>query len=321
MNPDTTPVITFVGASGTGKTTFLEKLIPLLKGRGLRLAVLKHDAHHFEMDKPGKDTYRFTAAGADAVTISNREKFALIEQPEGELSLRDIIARLPPVDLVLTEGYKQSANPKIEIHRAVLNRPLLAMPEQVLCVMTDEPLDTPSPQLPLEDVEGCVRVILRYLREFRRPDAGETQRESMEPLLISACLLGVNCKYSGGNNLCPGAEALAGRYHLIPVCPEQLGGLPTPRPSAEIREDRVVNNRGEDVTEAFCRGAAEALALAEQFGCKRAVLKARSPSCGAGEIYDGTFSGTVASGDGMTARLLRERGLRLYTEEELEKLV
>lgn len=75
MNPDLVPIITFVGKSGTGKTTLLEQLIPMLKARGLRLAVLKHDAHHFEMDKPGKDTYRFTAAGADVVTISNAEKF------------------------------------------------------------------------------------------------------------------------------------------------------------------------------------------------------------------------------------------------------
>ena len=92
MNPDLVPIITFVGKSGTGKTTLLEQLIPMLKARGLRLAVLKHDAHHFEMDKPGKDTYRFTAAGADVVTISNAEKFAMIEQPEQELSLRDIIS-------------------------------------------------------------------------------------------------------------------------------------------------------------------------------------------------------------------------------------
>lgn len=132
MNPDLVPIITFVGKSGTGKTTLLEQLIPMLKARGLRLAVLKHDAHHFEMDKPGKDTYRFTAAGADVVTISNAEKFAMIEQPPEELSLRDIISRLPQVDLVLTEGYKKSRYPKIEIHRAELHRPLLADPNELL---------------------------------------------------------------------------------------------------------------------------------------------------------------------------------------------
>lgn len=168
MNPETTPIITFVGKSGTGKTTLLEQLIPILKARGLRLAVLKHDAHHFEMDKPGKDTYRFTAAGADVVTISNPEKFALIERPQSELTVADIVSRLPTVDLVLTEGYKHSRYPKIEIHRAVLNRPLLTPAAQLLAVMTDEPLDVSAPQLPLEDLSGCAEIILAYLKNFRQ---------------------------------------------------------------------------------------------------------------------------------------------------------
>ena len=166
MNPDRVPIITFVGKSGTGKTTLLEQLIPMLKARGLRLAVLKHDAHHFEMDKPGKDTYRFTAAGADVVTISNAQKFAMIEQPPEELSLRDIISRLPQVDLVLTEGYKKSRYPKIEIHRAELHRPLLADPNELLAILTDEPVDSPAPQLDLSDLNGCVQVILQYCRDF-----------------------------------------------------------------------------------------------------------------------------------------------------------
>ena len=168
MNPETTPIITFVGKSGTGKTTLLEQLIPILKARGLRLAVLKHDAHHFEMDRPGKDTYRFTAAGADVVTISNSEKFALIERPQAELTVADIVSRLPAVDLVLTEGYKHSRYPKIEIHRAVLNRPLLTPEAQLLAVMTDEPLDVSAPQLPLEDLSGCAEIILTYLENFRQ---------------------------------------------------------------------------------------------------------------------------------------------------------
>ena len=166
MNPETTPIITFVGKSGTGKTTFLEQLIPVLKGRGLRLAVLKHDAHNFEMDKPGKDTYRFTAAGADVVTISNAEKFAMIERPQTELSVADIVARLPQMDIVLTEGYKKSHYPKIEIHRAELNRPLIAAPEELLAIMTDERVDSPALQLDLSDIEGCADVVEAYLRTF-----------------------------------------------------------------------------------------------------------------------------------------------------------
>ena len=159
------PIITFVGLSGTGKTTFLEKLIPVLKARGLRLALIKHDAHHFEMDRPGKDTWRFTRAGADVVAISSREQFAMIERPPEELRLRDILARLPEVDLVLTEGYKKNDCPKIEIHRAELNRPLLSPPEELLAVVTDEPLDVEVPQLDLEDPAGCADLILRYLGE------------------------------------------------------------------------------------------------------------------------------------------------------------
>ncbi len=104
------------------------------------------------MDKPGKDTYRFTAAGADAVTISNAKKFAMITQPAQELSLCDIISHLPAVDIVLTEGYKKSNYPKIEIHRAELNAPLLASEDQLLAIMTDEPLSTAVRQIPLEDI-------------------------------------------------------------------------------------------------------------------------------------------------------------------------
>ena len=166
MNPDTSPVVTFVGSSGTGKTTYLARLIPELKGRGLRLAVLKHDVHHFEMDHPGKDTYRFTAAGADVVTIANREKFALLQRTDRELSLEEIISRLPPVDLILVEGYKHNPYPKIEIHRAALGRPLIAPPEELLAIVTDEPVDSPAPQLDLTDLTGCADLLMRHLSRF-----------------------------------------------------------------------------------------------------------------------------------------------------------
>ena len=161
MDPVTAKIITFVGLSGTGKTTFIEKLIPEIKSRGLRLAVLKHDAHHFEMDKPGKDTYRFTAAGADVVTISNGEKFAMVERRQQELSLEEIISRLPETDLVLVEGYKKNACPKIEIHRKELGRPLISAPKELLAVVTDEKLDVPVPQFDLDDVAGVCDLILK----------------------------------------------------------------------------------------------------------------------------------------------------------------
>lgn len=138
-------------------------------------------------------------------------------------------------------------------------------------------------------------------------------------ILVSACLLGANCKYSGGNNLCPGLEKLKDQFHLIPVCPEQLGGLPTPRPPAECRGDQVVNNAELDVTVQFQRGAEEALKIGTFFGCTGAILKANSPSCGFGQIYDGTFTGTKIPGNGITAQLLRDHGYRIFTEENLPK--
>ena len=142
----------------------------------------------------------------------------------------------------------------------------------------------------------------------------------MKPILVSACLLGAACKYSGGDNFCPKVAALVKDYQLVPVCPEQLGGLPTPRTPAERQGDRVIAKDGRDVTDAYSRGAQEAWKLAKLFGCGTAILKARSPSCGARGIYDGTFTGTVVPGSGVTAELLRDAGIRVLTEDELEQL-
>lgn len=142
----------------------------------------------------------------------------------------------------------------------------------------------------------------------------------MNTYLVSACLLGINCKYSGGNNRCTQVLALTERAWLVPVCPEQLGGLPTPRPAAECQGSSVYNREGRDVTREFQRGAEAALAFSRLFHCEGAILKARSPSCGVGAIYDGTFTGTVIPGDGVTARFLREAGVPLYTEDSLPEL-
>ncbi len=163
-NLNATPIITFVGKSGTGKTTFIEKLIPELKGRGIRLGVIKHDVHGFEMDREGKDTWRFTNAGADIVAIASGEKFAMVEHLQEELSLQAVAARMPECDLIITEGYKKSQNMKIEIHRRELNRPLLSSPEELLCVITDEKLDIPLLQLALDDVSGCADIITDYMK-------------------------------------------------------------------------------------------------------------------------------------------------------------
>lgn len=139
-------------------------------------------------------------------------------------------------------------------------------------------------------------------------------------ILISACLLGVCCRYDGASKPHPLAGELAKRHTLVPVCPEQLGGLATPRPPAERRGEHVVTREG-DVTEPYRRGAGEALQLCRLLGCEAAVLKERSPSCGRGEIYDGTFTGTLTAGDGVTAALLRDHGVPVYGESQIRKLL
>ena len=139
-------------------------------------------------------------------------------------------------------------------------------------------------------------------------------------ILISACLLGCRCRYDGGSKMHPAAAALAERHELVPVCPEQLGGLPTPRPPAERVGDRVLTAAGGDVTEQYRRGAEEALRLCRVTGCEAAVLKERSPSCGCGAVYDGTFSGVLTAGDGVTAALLKEAGIPVYGEDAAEAL-
>lgn len=136
-------------------------------------------------------------------------------------------------------------------------------------------------------------------------------------ILVSACLLGVGCRYDGQSRPSPAVLSLLSRHTLIPVCPEVLGGLPTPRPPAEQQGDRVVNRLGQDVTDAYRRGAEQTLLLARLYDAKVAILKAKSPSCGKGLIYDGSFSGHLVSGDGISAALLRASGLRVLSEQEL----
>lgn len=140
-------------------------------------------------------------------------------------------------------------------------------------------------------------------------------------LLISACLLGCCCRYDGASKPHPLVEALARHHTLVPVCPEQLGGLSTPRPPAERQGHRVVTREGGNVTEQYRRGAEEALRLCRLLGCEAAVLKERSPSCGHGSIYDGTFSGTLHAGDGVTAELLMAAGIPVFGESKLESFL
>ncbi|HNU23389.1 hypothetical protein V511_14275 [Mesotoga sp. Brook.08.YT.4.2.5.1] len=145
----------------------------------------------------------------------------------------------------------------------------------------------------------------------------------MTKILVSACLIGVNCTYRGDNNLSFKLLELVDRFVFLPVCPEQLGGLPTPRPRAEVTTSKdwlaskiVLDQFGNDVTSNYEKGAEEVLKIAKLSGSSIAVLKSRSPSCGCRGIYDGTFSGVMIDGMGITAELLMKNGIEVYSEEE-----
>jgi uncharacterized protein YbbK (DUF523 family) len=130
-------------------------------------------------------------------------------------------------------------------------------------------------------------------------------------VLVSACLLGLACRYDGGAATDETVTELTGEHTLVPFCPEIYGGLPTPREPAEIRGGRVVTRSGADVTEAYEKGAREALRVARTLGCECALLQDRSPSCGCGIIHDGSFTGALVPGDGVTAKLLGANGVRV----------
>ena len=155
---------------------------------------------------------------------------------------------------------------------------------------------------------------------------------SVENILISACLMGVHCRYDGKCQDIPvfaeKLPQLMERYNLIPVCPEVFGGMTTPRLPSEIvnskgqEKMKVVNKAGEDVSEHFERGAREALHMAKLYNCKYAILKQRSPSCGSGFVYDGTFSKSLVKGDGVASAMLKRAGVEVLDEENcFEKLL
>ena len=139
-------------------------------------------------------------------------------------------------------------------------------------------------------------------------------------ILISGCLLGLKCRYDAKEKKLPEIEKLIESYNLIPVCPEQLGGLPTPRIPAERVKDRIITQVGVDVTKEYQIGAEEALKIAKLYNCKKAILKEKSPSCGCRKIYDGTFSRNLIVGNGVTADLLLKNGIEVFGESEIDKL-
>ena len=135
--------------------------------------------------------------------------------------------------------------------------------------------------------------------------------------LCSACLLGIRCRYDGKSKPDKKIIGLSRKEALIPVCPEQLGGLSTPRESTEIKNNKVFTKSGKEVTENLEKGAEETLEIAKLFNIKQAIFKQKSPSCGCGKIYDGTFSGKIIKGDGITTALLKKNKIKVIPEEDI----
>ncbi len=167
------PVLSIVGKSDVGKTTLLEKLIRELKRRGYRVATVKHDAHSFELDHPGKDTWRHAQAGSDHVVIASPARIAHIQRVERELTLPEIAATIDDVDIILTEGYKRGPAKKIEVSRAEKGNELLCTREELIAIAADQPFDMDVPQFGLDAAAGLVDLIeqefsLRPAREKGR---------------------------------------------------------------------------------------------------------------------------------------------------------
>jgi molybdopterin-guanine dinucleotide biosynthesis protein B len=155
------PLISIVGTSKSGKTTFIEKLIPVFKKKGLRIATIKHHHLDFEIDRVGKDTYRHKQAGSSTVILSSPYKIAIVRNVEKEVPLRDIVSRyIDDTDIIITEGYKKEDTPKIEIFRHVKNvSPLCLNDTTILAIVTEKHIDTDIPQFSMNDVEGVAKFI------------------------------------------------------------------------------------------------------------------------------------------------------------------
>jgi molybdopterin-guanine dinucleotide biosynthesis protein MobB len=156
------PVVSFVGDSGVGKTTFLEKLIREFKSRGFRVGAIKHDAHRFEIDYPGKDSWRLTEAGSDITIISSRDKLAMVERTQSDADLADIVSMVSGrVDIVLTEGYRGASASKIEVSRRAHSHVLTARLDDLIAIVTDQPFDYAVPQFGLEEADRVAAFLER----------------------------------------------------------------------------------------------------------------------------------------------------------------
>lgn len=153
------PIISVVGKSGVGKTTFLEKLVAELKRRGYRVATVKHDVHGFDIDRPGKDSWRLAQAGSDSVVIASPQRLALIKRLDRELALSEIAAFLTDIDIILAEGYKRGDAPKIEVSRRERGGELLCTADDLVAIVSDQLFDLDVPQFGLDDAEGIVNLL------------------------------------------------------------------------------------------------------------------------------------------------------------------
>lgn len=160
------PVISLVGKSNVGKTTMMEKILREIKKRGWKVATIKHDTHGFDIDKPGKDTWRHAEAGADTVVISSPTKFAMISKVEQELTLDEVAGQITGVDIIITEGYKRGNKPKIEVFRSGVYDELLCEPEELIAIASDVTFDLGVPCYGLDDAPGLVDLLEKlYLRK------------------------------------------------------------------------------------------------------------------------------------------------------------
>jgi len=157
------PVVAIVGNSGTGKTTLIEKLIPALKKRGLRVGTIKHDVHGFVIDRPGKDSWRHKEAGASMVLLSSPHQVAMVKDVEYDTSLDDLESYFSGVDIILAEGYKRGDRPKLEVFRPeVDDKPVCLNDSNLLGMVSDAPVDCAAPRFQLDDAEGIATFLIRH---------------------------------------------------------------------------------------------------------------------------------------------------------------
>ncbi len=172
-------IIGIAGYSGSGKTTLIERLVPILVGEGLRVSLVKHAHHEFDVDHPGKDSWRHRQAGCAEVLVGSSKRWALMHELRAapEPSLADLLGHLSPCDIVIVEGFKAAAIPKVEVHRRAAEAPQLHVDDaHVIAIATDEPLQARVPQFDLDDVPGIARFIIAHLG-LQKPRLGIVSRK------------------------------------------------------------------------------------------------------------------------------------------------